>query len=151
MLGGRCDVHDVTIRAAVMSDAEAITALAGELGYATNADAMRARLEELLPSSVDAVLVAEIAGEVVAWIHVARVVSVENDAYGQIRGLVVASMHRSRAIGAQLVAAAESWARERHLTRMRVVSNTMRERTHNFYQRLEYTVTKTQKAFDKAL
>ena len=39
----------------------------------------------------------------------------------------------------------------RGLSRMRVRSNSLRERTHAFYERLGYRVTKSQKAFDKTL
>ena len=54
-------------------------------------------------------------------------------------------------IGSRLVDAAERWAIRRGLARMRVRSNTVRERAHRFYARLGYVVVKTQSALDKTL
>ncbi|HVR41454.1 MAG TPA: GNAT family N-acetyltransferase, partial [Thermoanaerobaculia bacterium] len=141
----------MTIRPATLADAGSIAALAGELGYPSTPAAMHARLAPILASHDNAVFVADIGGTVTGWIHVSIVPSVENDDSAEIRGLVVASTHRSRGVGAELVAAAEIWARAGGRDRMRVRSNIARERTRSFYERLGYLVTKTQHAFDKNL
>ena len=142
-------MHDVSIRAAGASDIDALAALSGELGYPSTADEIRARLAQLSPDA-NAILVAD-DGQVVGWIHVATQMSLETGFYAQIRGLVVAETHRSRGIGAKLVAAAEEWASARNAPRMRVFSNVTRERTHLFYERHGYRVTKLQKSFEKRL
>jgi GNAT superfamily N-acetyltransferase len=141
----------LTLRPATLSDAAAIAALNGELGYPTAAEEMAPRLASLLDVSGQAVLVAADDGGVIAWIHVSVVETIESGAFAEIRGLVVTAAHRSRGVGARLVAAAEGWARERGLTRIRVRSNMTRERTHAFYERLGYRTTKTQKVFDHGL
>jgi GNAT superfamily N-acetyltransferase len=134
-----------------MSDAAAVASLAGELGYPASPADMSQRLAALATAADDAVFVAVLGLTPVAWIHVAVVTLLESPRHAEIRGLVVTSALRSRGIGEQLVAVAEEWARARGVTRIRVRSNTLRERTHAFYERLGYTVTKTQKAFDKGL
>jgi GNAT superfamily N-acetyltransferase len=136
------------VRDAELRDVEAIAALAGELGYPTTSDAMARRLAAL--GGRDAVLVADDGGACVGWIHVSVIDSLETDRHAEIRGLVVASTHRSAGIGAALVRAAEEWARRRELGRVRVRSNVMRERTHRFYERLGYRAVKSQKVFDKS-
>jgi hypothetical protein len=50
-----------------------------------------------------------------------------------------------------LVERGEAWARQRGLAAIGVRSNIIRERAHIFYERLGYTVTKTQKVFRKTL
>ncbi|HEX2833390.1 MAG TPA: GNAT family N-acetyltransferase [Thermoanaerobaculia bacterium] len=142
---------DVMVRNATLDDAAALAMLAGELGYPSTETEMRARLARVSASAGDAVLVATVESETAGWMHLAEVLSIETGSYVEIRGLVVHAPLRSHGIGARLVAAAEEWARARGLARMRVRSNVVRERTHTFYERLGYAVTKTQKTFDKSL
>jgi GNAT superfamily N-acetyltransferase len=139
----------MNIRRATLEDTPAIASLAGELGYPTDAAAMRARLDTLLQSADDAVFVGVAGVAVIGWAHVAAVRLVESEPYAELRGLVVAAALRSRGAGARLLAAAEEWTRARGLARIRVRSNVTRERTHAFYERHGYTTTKTQKVFDK--
>lgn len=136
------------VRAATREDAQALASLAGELGYPSTAEQMLVRFDAL-PES-EAVLVAA-DPDVVAWVQVGVTSSLESGAFAEIRGLVVQEQQRSRGIGALLVDAAEEWARGRGLSRMRVRSNVLRERTHRFYERLGYIVKKSQKAFEKPL
>jgi len=141
-------VHDVRIREARPEDAEALASLAGELGYPSTADQIASRLSAL-PD--DVVLVAELGGAVAGWMQVGVVRSLESGTFAEVRGLVVTAAHRSSGIGARLVAAGEEWASGRGLTRMRVRSNVVRERTHAFYERHGYRTIKAQKVFDKPL
>ena len=135
------------MRVATIDDLPLITSLAGELGYPASAEEMVPRLTALLATpETDAVFVTD-AG----WIHVALVKSLESAPFAEIRGLVVAETRRGRGLGAELVAAAEEWARTRGVARIRVRSNVKRERTHAFYERLGYDTTKSQKVFDKKL
>lgn len=140
-------MHDVTIRRATMNDAAAIASLAGELGYPASEDAMRPRLA----SQRERVLVAVVNDRVAAWIQLAFVETLESGTFAEITGLVVAEALRGRGIGARLVDAAESWARERGVARIRVRSNSVRAETHRFYERRGYAIAKTQHVFDKRL
>lgn len=145
-------MHDVTIRRATVEDVDAITSLAGELGYPTPVDAMRKRLETILAATDEHdVLVAVIGNEVAGWINLSVVTALESGSFAEIRGLVVTEKHRGARVGSQLVAAGEQWAVARKLPRMRVRSNVVRKRTHGFYEREGYVVTKEQKVFEKEL
>ena len=141
-------MHDVSVRAAAREDANALAALAGELGYPSTTDEMLVRFDAL-PESETVLIAAD--PNVIAWIQVGMTFSLESGAFAEIRGLVVQESHRSRGVGALLVDAAEQWARARGMSRMRVRSNVIRERTHRFYERLGYVVKKSQKAFEKSL
>ena len=143
-----CAMH-VMIREVTADDAEALAPLTGELGYPATAEEIGRRLALLAESGGDAVLVAEVDGAVCGWIHIAEVRSLENDPYAEIRGLVVTETLRGQGIGTRLVAAAEEWAVGHGMPRVRVRSNVNRGRTHSFYQRLGYRVTKEQKVFDR--
>lgn len=140
---------DATIRVVTADDAEALAPLTGELGYPATAEEMTRRLALVAGSGSDGVFVAEVDGAVCGWIHVAEVRSLENDPYAEIRGLVVTETLRGNGIGTRLVAAAEEWAIAHGMPRLRVRSNVNRGRTHAFYQRLGYRVTKEQKVFDR--
>jgi N-acetylglutamate synthase-like GNAT family acetyltransferase len=144
-------MHDVTIRVATAGDVAAITTLAGELGYPSTVAEMGPRLDVLLALETETVLVANRANEVVGWIQVGITHALESGSFAEIRGLVVSESQRSRGVGALLVKAAEEWASGRAMSRMRVRSNILRERTHTFYERLGYQSKKSQKAFEKRL
>jgi GNAT superfamily N-acetyltransferase len=139
------------VRRAALDDAPAIASLAGELGYPTDAGAMRIRLAPLLRSDEDAVFVVVSGVAVVGWAHVATMRPVVSEPYAELRGLVVTAALRSRGVGARLLDAAEEWVRSRGLNRIRVRSNVTRGRTHAFYERHGYTTTKSQKVFERQL
>ena len=139
------------IRRATLADTDAITSLNGELGYSTAPDEMRQRLDNVLAAPEQVVFVAEEAGDAVGWIHVAIVENLETNRFAEIRGLIVTAARRGGGIGAQLVAAAEQCAQQQGVARIRVRSNITRDRARRFYERLGYTVTKTQNVFDRTL
>jgi GNAT superfamily N-acetyltransferase len=69
----------------------------------------------------------------------------------EIEGLVVEDEYRGNRIGEMLVDVAENWARRRGCTTLRLLSNIVRERAHEFYGRLGYDVLKTEYVFQKTL
>ena len=142
-------ILSLMIRRASLADSAAMASLAIELGYPCTPEEMSSRLEAMLGDDDHAALVAEREGHVVAWIHVVFVFSFESDAFCEIRGLVVTERLRGGGVGARMVEAAEEWARAKGVKKIRVRSNVVRERTHAFYERLGYSVTKSQKVFDK--
>ena len=140
-----------TIREATESDTAVLARLAGELGYATTEPEMLRRLTELQRSENDTVMVAVQSGNVVAWIHLSRIPSMEGDPFAEIRGFVVTESQRGTGVGTELVSAAEAWARERGCRKIRVRSNVVRAETRRFYENRGFAVTKTQNVFDKRL
>lgn len=137
-----------SIREAIASDAVRIASLAGQLGYAVSP----AHVERQLQREERGVFVAVVprAG-VVGWTSVALREGVIDAARADIEGLVVEDEYRGNGIGRLLVRAAEDWARRRNCTSMRLVTNVVRERAHEFYKRLGYDVLKTQHALKKTL
>jgi GNAT superfamily N-acetyltransferase len=141
----------LVVRAATAADAEAIARLCGELGYPTAATDVEVRRGAIEASPEHVLLVAEVDGIVLGWLHASVVHSIEYERHAEIRGLVVDARARSRALGARLVAAAEHWALSRGIALMRVRSQILRERAHRFYERVGYNEIKQQKVFDKRL
>jgi GNAT superfamily N-acetyltransferase len=141
------------IRAArAEDDAAAMVGLNGQLGYPTEEPELRRRLEAALASDRHRVLVAVDADDrPIAWVHVAVELLLEASDVAIIRGLVVDEAHRSSGIGAELLRAAEAWARDQGCRRMTVRSRVARERAHRFYEREGYVLEKTSHVFRKPL
>ena len=141
----------LSIRPALPADADRLAHLTDQLGYPTPAEAIQTRLGQLTAEGSQAVLVALVGGEVAGWAQVGRGLSLASGEQAELVGLVVDEALRGRGIGAALVTAAEAWARERGLARLRVRSNVTREATHRFYRRLGYEEVKRQVVFRKSL
>jgi GNAT superfamily N-acetyltransferase len=140
------------IRRAKSADAQQIAALCGQLGYPATAAQMIKRLREIKPASLHAVFVADAPEHgVIGWVHVSKQPLLEVEIRAEVNGLVVAEGQRSLGAGAQLLAAAEDWARKHGCKDMSVRSNVIRERAHKFYERNGYEHYKTQKSFRKPL
>ena len=139
------------LRRAEARDAADVAHLATQLGYPTDAESMRERLEAAQVSGQRDVIVAERDGRVRGWIEVIIVESVASDPFAEIHGLIVDETERGGGLGARLVAAAEAWAVQRGMQRMRVRSNVARDRTRKFYEKHGYVVTKVSNVFDKML
>jgi GNAT superfamily N-acetyltransferase len=143
---------ELKIRRAKSADAQQIAALCGQLGYPATAAQMRARLRRIAPASQNAVFVADSKKDgLIGWLHVSKEPLLESEMRAEVNGLVVAEGQRSLGAGAQLLAAAEDWARKHGCKDMSVRSNVIRERAHKFYERNGYEHYKTQKSFRKPL
>ena len=137
------------IRTVRNEDARAVAELSGQLGYPTSTAAMTDRLARLERSGGGVVLVAEDAGRVIGWLHIASAYRIEYAPYGEITGLVVDERHRGGGVGRALLAAAERWAAEQGFDTVRVRSNVVRTRAHQFYERHGYDRQKQQTVFAK--
>ena len=143
---------EMKIRRAKNADAAQIAVLTGQLGYPATTAQIRERLRRIQPASQNAIFVADSAGDgVVGWLHVSKEPLLESEMRAEVNGLVVAEGQRSLGAGAQLLAAAEDWARKHGCKSMSVRSNVIRERAHKFYERNGYEHYKTQKSFRKPL
>jgi GNAT superfamily N-acetyltransferase len=140
----------VRIRQMMAADASHVADLTTQLGYPTAPGETTERLAILAARPDDhAALVAEEDGRAVGWVHVAIYTSLESGRVATIGGLVVDETHRSGGIGAELLAAAEEWARENGAGKMTVRSRVTRERAHRFYEREGYALVKTSHVFEK--
>jgi GNAT superfamily N-acetyltransferase len=141
-----------TVRAPMHDDYDRLAELAGQLGYPSTADQVRARLSEMRDPKECAIYVAELSdGQIAGWIGVYIFRSIEMDKLAEINGLVVGEEIRSRGIGKVLLDAAEEWARDRGCAIISVHSNVKRVRAHDFYKRNGYEWHKNQESFRKRL
>lgn len=102
-------VANITIRNAVLDDAETLARLIEELGYPTAGTQMRRRLDAILSDDDYDTLVACDDNVIVGLIGTRRGPLYEDDdQYGEIMALAVAPSHQRRGVGRMLMHAAES-------------------------------------------
>jgi GNAT superfamily N-acetyltransferase len=139
-----------SVREALPSDAQRIASLGLQLGYEVPVAHVQRFMETLRDSEALFVAVVPRAG-VIGWVSIAESHTLTASARAEIHGLVVEDEFRGHGIGRALVAAAEAWARRRGCTALRLLSNVIRERAHDFYRDLGYDVLKTEHVFQKTL
>ncbi len=137
------------IRRAERDDAAAIAALSAELGYVVTAAEVLERLSRL--PVTDRVLVAELDGRVVGWVHMSVYRTLVDRPSVGIFGLVVSESVRRRGIGRLLMECADDLARAYGLTKIVLRSNVIREEAHRFYERIGYTQSKRQAVFVRSI
>lgn len=136
-----------SIRRATLADAGALAPLLGALGYPAEPAAVAARLEALLGSGRDAVLVAEdgtAAGGAAALGVLALhwgVMLHQPAPVARIGSLVVAEAARGRGVGAALVREAAALARAEGCAVLELTTGKQRHAAHAFYaaQGFEWT------------
>lgn len=138
-------------RRAKLTDVPAITQLVAELGYPATPGEMGARLERLLSDPRQFIALAIRGDAVLGLVAAAHRLVLESGDSVEIVGLVVAERARKQGIGGRLVELAESWARGRGITAMRVRSNVTRTQSHPFYESLGYVRQKTQHVYAKRI
>jgi GNAT superfamily N-acetyltransferase len=144
----------ITIREISPADSESAADLSGQLGYPVSCEAMKQRIEKCRGLSDHVVFVACTSDpeRTVGWIDVSIVYHLQNEPYGEIGGLVVASDFRNAGIGQTLLQRAEEWMRnEKKMGRVVVRSQISREAAHRFYLREGYSRWKTSAVFSKEL
>ncbi len=142
---------DIVVREAADGDAAALAALSTQLGYPADEVTMRERLHRVQAQRAGCVFVACEADVVVGWTHVVERFHLEDAPFAEIAGLIVDEAARGAGVGALLLSAAESWARERGYVKLRVRSNVVRERAHRFYEREGFVERKRQVVFEKSI
>lgn len=145
-------MQPVVVRGAALDDAAALAELSRQLGYPASAVEVAMRLAPMLASDDHLVVVACAHDEgVVGWAHVFLARRVESAPFAELGGLVVEQSVRGRGVGRRLVAAAEAWAVERGVLKLRVRTRVERTDAAAFYPRLGFDPTKDQRVFDKRL
>ena len=145
-------MNSTSIRPARQEDAESLANLATQLGYPSTAEQIRERFDILRARpDENAVLVAEVDGVVVGWVHAHTYKLLVEAPEVEIGGLVVDENLRGQGIGEELMHDAEAWAREQGCASVYVRSNTIRTRAHEFYKRIGYEILKSQYALRKVL
>ncbi|MDH4334002.1 MAG: GNAT family N-acetyltransferase [Chloroflexota bacterium] len=141
----------VSVRPPRPSDAGVLASLAGELGYPTDPETLLGRLAALHPADAAVMVATDATDAPIGWCHVELRRSLVAPLSALVAGLVITAAHRSSGIGAELLDAAERWARERNCARLVVATRVTRERAHRFYLREGYEIAKTSHLFEKRL
>lgn len=165
-------IATVNVRAATLADAADMARLSGQLGYPATPEEVAHRLRQIDGDAQHAVYLAEfaggelpgpgisaartsstdvVAGPVIGWIHVHVCHGLVSDSWLEIAGLVIDECHRGHGVGRVLMMQAEQWARDNACREVRLRSNIIRAGAHVFYEKLDYEMFKTQKAFRKIL
>lgn len=142
----------VTIRSAALEDAGAIVLLnEQEMGYPYPLDKAREQLEMLLKDPGQRILVAEVDGQIVGYIHAADYLALYAPPLKNIMGIAVSSAHRRKGVGKALLTAVEDWAKQSGAAGVRLVSGASRTEAHMFYRACGYDGGKMQVNFKKYL
>lgn len=139
----------MSIRPARAADAPRISDLMRQLGYDVITEEIVVRLARR--DAEREIFVADEGSGALGWAAVCVEEGFVEGRVAWIEGFVVDEQARSVGVGATLLDAAEGWARGRGCTVMRVQSNVIRERAHEFYERHGYAKIKAQFAFRKSL
>ena len=142
---------ETRLRKANEADAEAIAALCDELGYTARPEEIVERLGEVLEQLDYLVLVADAEGKLCGWLQAHSSWTVESGFRVEILGMVVASWARRRGVGRSLVGEAEKWGTALGAKTIVVRSNVNRVESHEFYRRVGYEVSKTQRVYRKMI
>ncbi|MTT30722.1 GNAT family N-acetyltransferase [Terrilactibacillus sp. BCM23-1] len=139
------------IRSAEMSDVKDLTNLCLQLGYAETETDIKERLSFIIEKRDQALFVYENQnGLVSGWVHIFGKHLLEG-VFAEIGGLVVDCKHRRQGIGKMLMKKCESWAMEHGYSEIRVRSNGIREKAHQFYLDMGYKNIKWQKVFNRLI
>jgi GNAT superfamily N-acetyltransferase len=132
-------------------DLRQVAELSEQLGYPITAEELEHRFSAIAREKSQAVFVAESEGRVVGWTHVYATHLLESPSFAEIGGLVVRAGSRRIGAGRALVGAAERWAREQRLDRVRVRSNVLRTEAHRFYPACGFKLIKTQHNYEREI
>jgi GNAT superfamily N-acetyltransferase len=137
-----------TIRPLEFTDADAVSALLPDLGYAATAEQVARRLAALRAWPDQDAFVAVVDDAVVGLCHVQGVRLLASEGYAEIQALVVSAARQGRGLGRQLVKHACDWAFARGYERVRLRSSVHRVEAHEFYERLGFEKARASFAFE---
>lgn len=133
---------NLRVRPAVDGDAAAIARLATQLGYASDAVQVTARIALLKDHPDIRALVAEQDGRVVGLMSLMVFPAFHRDGlHGYITAMVVDETVRGGGIGTALLKAGEVWFAERGVKRVNLTTALHRDDAHAFYEKNSYTFT----------
>lgn len=143
---------ELILRDAMVSDARALAKLnREEMGYDFPVEETGKKLQASLENPEKKILVAEIQGRVVGYVHLESYDVLYAPHMKNVMGIAVAGEFRRQGVGKALLTAGETWARETGAVAVRLVSGDARKGAHAFYQSLGYTGNKLQRNFKKML
>ncbi|PEK99620.1 GNAT family N-acetyltransferase [Bacillus sp. AFS017336] len=142
---------EIIYRVASTNDSSEIARLSCQLGYNVQKNEVIERLNKILDHKDHVVIVAQLEGKLIGWIHAHGRYLIESPPYIEIGGLIVDSNYRGQKIGKILVERCEEWSKTLGYKEIRVRTNETRLETLLFYKRIGFENTKSQKVFKKEL
>ena len=143
-------MKDFQIRKCSMDDAVSLKKMnCVEMGYDFSVDATAQKLQNLLQSEKDCILVAVSGETVVGYVHACDYDLLFSPHMKNIMTIAVAEEYRRSGIGSALLREVEKWAKETGAAGVRLVSGAARTEAHIFYQRCGYRKEKEQFNFKK--
>lgn len=142
-------MDDVLIRRVTPYDYEDVYVLNIALGYEYPKEGLKERIKYILDNTRDIILVAEINGEVVGYIHAAPYETMYFEPMMDILGFVVKEEKRSAGVGHKLITELENIVKDCGFIGIRLVSGMQRVDAHRFYENHGYISKKVQKNFSK--
>ena len=143
---------EVIIRDAIVDDSQAIFHLnLVSLGYEYPVNKTAEQLAKLMQSGNDKILVAEVNGKVVGYLHLNSYDLLYAEHIKNIMGIAVDPEYRRAGIGSMLLRTGESGARKTGASAVRLVSGENRSDAHAFYRSIGYEGNKMQLNLKKAL
>ena len=126
---------DILIRESRSSDHGTIAFLLQQLGYHTTPALVLEKIEAMLPSLVDKIIVASVREEVIGSIslHALPLFHAAGN-LGRITSMVVDERYRGTGVGSALIDAAERWFRQVGCVKLEVTSGDHRPAAHHFYE-----------------
>ena len=137
---------NINYRSVLIKDALEIGGLLKELGYGTEEQQLIGRLKNI-HSRGGEVFVAEDNNKVIGCVHIFVDLRLAEGEAAEIATLVVSDKYRGCGIGQKLLANAQAWAEQQGLKVLKVRSNLIRERAHQFYFDQGFEELKNQKVF----
>lgn len=138
----------MNIRPIQVIDFKEITELANQLGSVVNEQNVEDQIVEINRNPDHYSWVAIIDNKIVGYIHCFKAIRLTSKPFIEISGLIVDENYRGNKIGRQLVQKAESLIDN---GKVRVRCNAKRELAHKFYFKLDYSLNKDQKIFEKKI
>lgn len=135
----------VVIRKIESADAQAISQLSGQLGYAFSVEDTTHQIDAINTSANDIAYVAVIDNVIVGWIHAFYTILLECPSCCEIGGLVVHEAYRGKGIGKMLIDSIIPWCKTKHCNVLQVHSNVKRAAAHKFYVQYGFKQIKEQK------
>ena len=143
---------NITIRRAMISDAEPIHALCMSiLRYQFTLEQVQANVRRLIGQPTDLLLVAERGDEVVGFIHATNHDPVYAPPMKSIVALAVKKEYRHQGLGRKMVSAVEDWARETGASGVRANADVMLDSALTFYQEQGFDSIRTLYNFRKMI
>lgn len=142
----------ITIRSCQIEDAFALQCLNEKvLGYSYDLLETKTKLQGLLLQPNHLLLVAEVANEVVGYVHAVDYEVIYAPHMKDILGIAVFPAFQGEGIGRALLQEIEHWAKDTNASAVRLVSGESRLDAHVFYRRCGYECFKKQHNFKKQI